>query len=243
MTPTKRTKIAVLGTGGGGRAHAAKLAELGHEVFVGTRDVDATLARTEPDMMGNAPYKEWLADRPGVTLLPFGEAAAAADQVVINGIDGHNAVAALTGIADALSGKVLIDYAVPYVYNPELEHPWPTPWGVMPKLDPCDSDSLGEQIQRSLPGVRVVKSFVTQEQETVVDPRAVGGGDHTMFVAGEDADAKKAVTELLTAYGWSDVLDLGGIVGSRGMEMYAGMHSAIGFALGFGTPFGIKVVR
>lgn len=174
-------KIAVLGTGGGARAHIAKLAELGHEVHVGTRDPEATLARTEPDMMGNPPFGQWLADHPGIALATFGEAAAAAD-LVINGIDGHNAVQALTAIADSLQGKVLVDYAVPYLYNPDVEHPWPTPWGVMPKLDPCDSDSLGEQIQRALPGVKVVKSFVTQEQDTVVNPKAVGGGDHTMFV-------------------------------------------------------------
>ncbi|MFF4603667.1 NADPH-dependent F420 reductase [Streptomyces sp. NPDC001339] len=237
-------KIAVLGTGGGGRAHAAKLAELGHEVFVGTRDPQATLARTEPDMMGNPPYKEFLADHPGLTLLTFGEAAAAAD-LVINGIDGHNALATLTAIADQLAGKTLIDYAVPFIYQHETEHPWPTPWGVMPKLDPCDTDSLGEQIQRALPRTKVVKSFVTQEQDTVVNPRAIGGGDHTMFVAGEHADAKQQTTDLLKSYGWSDILDLGPLVCARGMEMYAHMHSAIGFGLGqqFGGHFGIKVVR
>ncbi|ANZ14030.1 hypothetical protein SNOUR_03550 [Streptomyces noursei ATCC 11455] len=237
-------KIAVLGTGGGGRAHAAKLAELGHDVFVGTRDPEATLARSEPDMMGNPPYKQFLADHPGLTLLPFGAAAAAAE-LVINGIDGHNAVATLTASADQLTRKTLIDYAVPFVYQHRSEHPWPTPWGVMPKLDPCDTDSLGEQIQRALPQTKVVKSFVTQEQSTVVDPQAIGGGDHTMFVAGEHADAKQQTIDLLKSYGWNDILDLGPLVCARGMEMYAHMHSAIGFGLGqkFGGHFGIKVVR
>ncbi|MFE3186925.1 NADPH-dependent F420 reductase [Streptomyces violascens] len=243
MTNTKTTKIAVLGTGGGGRAHAARLAELGYEVHVGTRDVEATLARSEPDMMGNPPYKEWLADHPGIQLHTFADAAAAADEIVINGIDGHNALSTLTGISACLSGKVVIDYAVPYLYGAEMDHPWPTPWGTMPKLDPCDTDSLGEQIQRALPDVKVVKSFVTQEQETVVNPKGIGGGDHTMFVAGEDSDAKRTATELLAAYGWSDVLDLGGIVSARGMEMYAHMHSAIGLALGLGNHFGVKIVR
>ncbi|MFJ8162297.1 NADPH-dependent F420 reductase [Streptomyces sp. NPDC096136] len=238
-------KIAVLGTGGGARAHAARLVGLGHEVFVGTRDPEATLARSEPDMMGNVPYGQWLAGHPGITLTSFGDAAAAADELVINGIDGHSAVAALTATAGPLTGRTLIDYAVPYVYRHRSEHPWPTPWGVMPKLDPCDTDSLGEQIQRALPGVKVVKSFVTQEQATVVDPRSVGGGDHTMFVAGDHADAKQRTTGLLESYGWTDVLDLGPLVCARGMEMYAHMHSAIGFGLGqrFGGHFGIKVVR
>ncbi|MGK5547972.1 NADPH-dependent F420 reductase [Streptomyces sp. URMC 127] len=238
-------KIAVLGTGGGARAHIAKLAALGHEVHVGTRDPEATLARTEPDMMGTPPFKDFLAEHPGIALHTFGDAAAASDGLVINGIDGHNAVAALSAIADQLAGKTLIDYAVPFVYQHTPEHPWPTPWGIMPKLEPVDTDSLGEQIQRALPRTKVVKSFVTQEQTTVVDPGSVGGGDHTMFVAGGDADAKQQATELLKAYGWSDVLDLGPLVCARGMEMYAHMHSAIGFGLGqqFGGHFGIKVVR
>ncbi len=58
----------------------------------------------------------------------------------------------------------------------ETEHPWPTPWGVMPKLDPCDIDSLGERIQRALPATKVV-------------------------MAGDHADAKQQVTDLLKAYG------------------------------------------
>ncbi|MGN5382156.1 NADP oxidoreductase [Streptomyces sp. MUSC 14] len=238
-------KIAVLGTGGGARAHIARLAGLGHEVHVGTRDPQATLARTEPDTMGTPPFKPFLADHPGIELHTFGDAAAASGRLVISGIDGHNAVAALTRIADQLTDKTLIDYAVPFVYQHTAEHPWPTPWGIMPRLDPCDTDSLAEQIQRALPETKVVKSFVTQEQTTVVNPKTVGNGDHTMFVAGDHMDAKQQTTDLLTSYGWSDVLDLGPLVCARGMEMYAHMHSAIGFGLGqqFGGHFGIRVVR
>ena len=49
-------KIAVLGTGMVGRTIAGALAGLGHDVVIGTRDPQATLARTEPDMMGTAPF-------------------------------------------------------------------------------------------------------------------------------------------------------------------------------------------
>ncbi|MFG2297983.1 NADPH-dependent F420 reductase [Streptomyces sp. NPDC048603] len=234
-------KIAVLGTGAGARSHIARLTQLGHQVVVGTRDSQVTLGRTEPDFMGTEPFAQWLADYPAVDLMNFGDAAAEGE-FVINGIDGANAVRVLGEISGHLAGKVLMDYAVPFVYNPERAHPWPTPWGVMPALDPVDSDSLGERIQRALPDTKVVKACVTQEQETVVDPRKVGGGDHTIFIAGEDAGAKQQVTELLRSYGWQDVLDLGPIVSSRGMEMYSHMHSAIQFALG-GARFGIKVIR
>ncbi|MFF2789422.1 hypothetical protein ACFVT6_22145 [Streptomyces sp. NPDC058049] len=88
----------------------------------------------------------------------------------------------------------------------------------------------------------MVKACVTLEQDTAVGPRGIGGGDHTMFIAGEDADAKQQVTELLRASGRQDAPDLGPIVSSRGMERYAHMHSAIQFAPG-GARFGIKVIR
>ncbi|WP_347104337.1 NAD(P)-binding domain-containing protein [Streptomyces sp. CB03238] len=187
-------KIAILGTGAGARCHAAKLIDLGHDVTVGTRSPEATLARSEPDMMGTPPFSAFLAEHPELTLATFADAAAAGE-LVINGIDGAHAVTALTaGPAPALAGKVLIDYAVPYVYQQEgdTEHPWPTAWGVMPRLDPVDTDSLAERIQRALPDTKVVKTFVTQEQATVVNPAGIAGGDHTMFLAGNDPDAKDA---------------------------------------------------
>ncbi|MER6997475.1 NAD(P)-binding domain-containing protein [Streptomyces sp. NPDC000410] len=236
-------KIAVLGTGAGARCHAAKLKELGHQVTVGTRDPEATLARTEPDMMGTPPFADFLAGHPDLALTTFADAAAAGE-LVINGIDGANAVRTLTAIpSGALAGKVLIDYAVPFIYNPDVPHPWPTPWGTMPRLSPVDTDSLGEQIQRALPDTKVVKAFVTQEQETVVNPAEFGGGDHTMFVAGDHEDAKTAVAELLRSYGWSDILDLGSLHAARGMEMHSHLHTAIGLALGGSHRFGIKIVR
>src|SRR4051794_41831948 len=75
-------KIAVLGTGTVGRTLAGKLSELGHDIVVGTRDPQATLARTEADAMGNPPYAAWQADHPAVRLAPFAEAAASGELVV-----------------------------------------------------------------------------------------------------------------------------------------------------------------
>ncbi|MGW7434012.1 NADPH-dependent F420 reductase [Streptomyces sp. NPDC054861] len=236
-------KIAILGTGAGARQHAARLSALGHQVVVGTRDPEATLARTEPDMMGTEPFAAFHAAHPELTLATFAEAAEAGE-LVINGIDGANAVAALAALpAAALAGKVLIDYAVPYVYQQsgDPEHSWPTPWGEMPRLDPVDTDSLAEQIQRALPDTKVVKTFVTQEQETVVNPAEFGGGEHTMFLAGDHDDAKAAAVEILTAYGWKDIADLGPLAAARGMEMYAHFHTALGLALG--SRFGVRIVR
>ena len=75
--------IAVLGTGTVGRTIAGKLSELGHVVVVGTRDPQATVARTESDAMGNPPYSAWQAENPAVRLAPFAEAAAFGELVVL----------------------------------------------------------------------------------------------------------------------------------------------------------------
>lgn len=61
-------KTAILGTGAVGRTLAARLVELGHGVTIGTRDTEATLARTEADAMGNAPFAGWAAEYPGIAL-------------------------------------------------------------------------------------------------------------------------------------------------------------------------------
>ncbi|MFF0276912.1 NAD(P)-binding domain-containing protein [Streptomyces sp. NPDC004330] len=108
---------AILGTGAGASQHAARLSGLGHQVVVGTRDPEATLARTEPDMMGTEPFAVFHAARPELTLPTFADAADAGE-LVINGIDSANAVTALSALpAAALGGRVLIDYAVSYVYQ------------------------------------------------------------------------------------------------------------------------------
>src|SRR4051794_41841141 len=86
-------KIAVLGTGTVGRTLAGKLSELGHDIVVGTRDPQGTLARTEADAMGNPPYAAWQADHPAVRLAPFAEAAASGE-LVVNATGGGGSLGA-----------------------------------------------------------------------------------------------------------------------------------------------------
>ena len=79
--------------------------------------------------------------------------------------------------------------------------------------------AAGEQIQKRFPEARVVKALNTMYAYLMVDPNQVGDGDHTVFVSGNDADAKTAVTELLRSFGWIDVIDLGEVTTGRGTEM------------------------
>ena len=141
-------KIAVLGTGMVGRALAGRLAGLEHDVVVGTRDVEQTLARTEPGSMGTPPYAEWQQATPAVRLLPFHEAGAHGE-LILNATAGAQAMAALeaTG-AQNLTGKVLLDLAIPL----DFSH------GMPPQLLVANTDSLGEQIQRAFPDTRAVKT-------------------------------------------------------------------------------------
>lgn len=112
---------------------------------------------------------------------------------------------------DNLRGKVLIDVANPLDFS----------GGFPPRLSVCNDDSLAEQIQRRFPEARVVKALNTVGAPVMVEPGVVPG-EHTIFVAGDDADAKEQVIGLLESIGWSRerVLDLGGIAASRGVEMY-----------------------
>jgi len=202
-------RVAVLGTGGVGQTLAAKIASLGHDVMMGTRDVDAAVARTEAGW-GAVPLSQWQAEHPDVKLGTFAEAAGHGE-LVINATAGVASLDALNAAGgDNLEGKVLIDVANPLDFSA----------GMPPTLSVCNADSLAEQIQQAFPGVRVVKSLNTVNAGVMVDPSLVAGGDHHMFVAGNDEGARGEVTTILKDwFGWTHVLDLGDITAARGMEM------------------------
>jgi hypothetical protein len=120
------SNIAVLGTGTVGQAIAGRLDGLGHSVVVGTRDPQATHARTEPDQMGNAPFPVWHSSHPDIEVATFADAAAGAE-VVVNASSGAATldVLALAG-ADNLAGKVLLDIANPLDFSPGSRPPCPS---------------------------------------------------------------------------------------------------------------------
>ena len=225
-------RISVLGTGSVGQAVAGRLAELGHDVTVGTRDIDATLTRTEPDAMGNPPYPVWAQAHPQVRLATFADAATSAE-LIINATSGATTMQALTAAGrDNLAGKVLLDIANPLDFSA----------GFPPTLFVKDTDSLAEQIQREFPEARVVKALNTMTAGLMVDPRRLADGDHSAFVSGDDVEAKKIVIALLDSFGHTDVIDLGDISSARGAEMYLPLWLRLVGALN--TPiFNIKVVR
>jgi len=200
-------RIGVLGTGSVGRAIGGKLAELGHDVMLGTRDVGATMRGPDGEPEDES-FAEWLGRNPKVALGTFAQAAAHGE-VLFNCTLGDGSLDALGSAAEQLEGKVLVDVSNPLEYDE----------GGM-KLFVPSGDSLAEQIQRAHPEAKVVKTLNTVNALVMVNPGSLEGGDHTIFVCGDDEDAKASVVEILRAFGWERILDLGDLSAARGMEAY-----------------------
>jgi predicted dinucleotide-binding enzyme len=215
--------IAVLGTGSAGRTIAARLNELGHHVVVGTRDPGATAGREE--------YAEWAAAEPGIELASYADAAAGAELafVVTNGLAALD-VLDLAG-SENLAGKVLVDVSNPLDFSQ----------GFPPTLFVKDTDSLAEQLQRAHPDTLVVKALNTMNASVMVRPDSLSEPS-SVFVSGDDAEAKATVTGLLESFGHTDVIDLGDLITARGAEMYLPLWLRLMGSLGTAS-FNIKVVR
>ena len=226
-------KIGIFGTGVVGQTIAAALAAKGHTVMIGTRDPKATLGRDTGNAFSSTPFKAWHAANPGIQLGTFADAARFGDALV-NATSGDGALPALQAAgADALGDKIMLDISNPLDFSR----------GMPPSLSVCNTDSLGEQLQRAFPRLRVVKTLNTTNAMVMVNPGAVAGGDHSMFVCGNDADAKTKVKGWLGEwFGWRDVIDLGDITTSRGTEMLLPIWVRLWGALG--TPmFNFKIAR
>lgn len=224
-------KTAVLGTGTVGRTIAGRLAELGHDVAIGTRNPETTLSRTPSDAGGTSPFAAWAAENPGIALAGFADAAAGAE-LIVNATNGAASLEVLARAgAENLAGKVILDLSNPLDFST----------GMPPTLFVKDTDSLGEQIQRAFPAARVVKSLNTLNAGLMAHPDRLPEAG-TVFVSGNDAGAKATVIGLLTEFGHRDVIDLGDIATARGAEMLLPLWLRLFGALGT-SEFNVKIVR
>ncbi len=218
-------RIAILGTGMVGRALAAGLHGLGNEVVIGTRDPATTLLREGADGFGT-----WAAAHPDVGVATFADAAVGAD-LVVNALNGEASASGI-GAAGIAPGTVLLD----------VSNPLDAASGFPPNLFVTNTDSLAEQLQRSFPELRVVKSLHTMTAHLMTGPQQLAGGAFSTFVCGDDPTAKQLVTGLLTQLGHQDVIDLGDLAGARGTEatvlIWLRLYQVLGTA-----DFAFKVVR
>jgi predicted dinucleotide-binding enzyme len=197
MEGEERMKIGVLGTGMVGSTIATKLIALGQEVMLGSRSPGSEKAVAWAQANGvNASQGSY------AQAARFGES-------VFNCTQGTASIEALQSAgADNLKGKILIDIANPLDFSR----------GAPPTLSICNTDSLGERIQRTFPETKVVKTLNTVNCEVMVNPTLVPG-DHDIFVCGNDAGAKTRVTDILKQwFGWRSVIDLGDISAARATE-------------------------
>jgi predicted dinucleotide-binding enzyme len=194
-------KIAVIGTGMVGQAIGSKLVGLGHSVMMGSRTDN------------NEKAAEFVAKHPGgkASAGTFSDAAAFGE-VIFNCTKGVESLNILKSAGEKnLDGKIIVDISVPLDFSK----------GMPPTLSICNTTSNGEEIQAAFPGAKVVKTFNTMNCYIMVDPVSLNGGDHNVFISGNDSEAKSQVSDLLKSFGWieKNIIDLGDIKTSRATEM------------------------
>jgi 8-hydroxy-5-deazaflavin:NADPH oxidoreductase len=187
------SNIAVLGSGRVGSVLASKLAEAGHDVTIGSRNVDEVSGKWADSVVAVAEPAE----------------AVGAATVIVNATPGDSAVARLSALSEQLAGKILIDVA-----NATERGPDGMPAGLS-----YPNSSLAEHLQEALPDTRVVKTLNTMLFPVMVDPRSLKTPP-TAFLSGDDEEAKGIVRQLLGDLGWPEewIEDLGGIASARGPE-------------------------
>jgi len=205
-------KIAVLGTGMVGDALATKLVQSGHQVMMGSRTADSKPAQDWKNSAGKDAQIGIFADA-----AEFGE-------MIISCTNGANSVAALRQAGEAnLRGKIVIDVSNPLDMSQKP-----------PTLTFCNTDSLGERIQREFPESLVVKALNTVNCDVMVNPSVVPG-DHNLFICGNNLAAKTKVAQFISDnFAWKrdNIVDLGDISNSRGTEMFLALWIRLWGALG-----------
>jgi hypothetical protein len=215
-------KIGILGSGMVGESIGTRLVQLGHQVRMGSRTDNNERAAAWVRKNGTTASQGTFRDT-----AKFGE-------ILFNCTAGLGSLDALRQAEEAdLNGKILIDISNPLDFSK----------GMPPTLTVCNTDSLGEQIQQAFPRLMVVKTLNTVNCVVMVNPAAVGKGDHDMFVCGNDTGAKGKVTNILKDwFGWKRVIDLGDITNARGTEMWLPLW--IRLMVSEGTPmFNLKIVK
>lgn len=188
-------KVGVLGTGDVGKVLASAMIQLEHEVKMGSRE--ATNAKS-------AEWKQKNGEKASIGT--FADAAKFGEIIFLCTLWSGTENAIQMAGPENFNGKVVIDTTNPLIFEPNQP----------PRLALGQTDSGGEQVQRWISKAKVVKAFNIVGNAHMFHPK-FEGGPPTMFISGNDADAKKQVTDLLAQFGW-ETIDIGGIEGARLLE-------------------------
>jgi len=203
-------KVGILGSGDVAKALGTGFVTLGHSVRLGSRT------------KGNASATEWAKGTNGAgTTGTFAEAAEFGEVVVLATMGVATVDAIRMAGSSHFDGKVVIDATNPLVLDENAP----------PRLSVGHTWSQGEENQKALPRASVVKAFNIVGNSSFFRPE-FPNGPPDMFICGNDAAAKAKVTEILHAFGWPSVLDIGGIEGSRELESLCILWVKSAFGLG-----------
>ncbi|HMQ78252.1 MAG TPA: NAD(P)-binding domain-containing protein [Ignavibacteria bacterium] len=204
-------KIGILGSGAVGKALAIGFTSEGNEVMLGTRDPKASK------------ITEWLTGAgKGITAGTFDETAKFGEMIVLCPL--YRAIDEVIELAGKknFEGKIVIDTTNPIAEEPPVN-------GVL-KYVKIAEGSAGEHIQSMLPNSHVVKAFNSIGSGYMYKPK-FDDGQPTMFICGNNEEAKNEVTGILEKFGW-EVMDSGGIEASNALEGLCIIWCARGFREG-----------
>jgi predicted dinucleotide-binding enzyme len=189
-------KVGVLGSGDVAKTLSNAFAASGHTVRLGTR------SPSRPELVA------WSGEHGGKVALGSFRDVAAFGELLVLATKGTAVpeVVALAGPTN-FAGKVLIDVTNPLVMSERAP----------PSLAVGPAGSAGEHLQGLLPHAKVVKAFNIVGNSLMFHPK-LPGGPPDMFIAGNDAAAKRTVAQILGEFGWPAPVDIGGIEGARELE-------------------------
>jgi len=187
-------KVGIIGSGAVGQTLAAGFVKHGHQVEIGTRDP--------------AKLRDWATKHKGAAAKSVADAAAFGDIIVL-AVAGEAAEAALKQAGPAaIAGKTVIDACNPIGGGPPVN-------GVLSFFTP-QNESLMERLQKAFPSAHFVKAFNSVGNGQMVNPHFAAGRP-TMFICGNDANAKTKVAQILDQFGW-DTEDMGAVEAARAIE-------------------------
>jgi NADPH-dependent F420 reductase len=193
-------KIAIIGAGTVGTALATSFKRAGHDVTIASRD---------PEDAGS------VALATGSRVAASNAEAARAADIVVLAIPYTSAADVAADLADAVAGKPVIDVSNRMSFGPNG-----------PEIDGTSSNA--EDLAALLPGASIVKAFNTVFASKQRDPIA-DGVQLSGFVAGDDADAKAKVLDLVASIGL-DPVDVGPLVRARQLEGLAFLNITLNIA-------------
>jgi len=188
-----KKKIGVLGSGQVAQVLAKGFLNLGHEVTMGTSNISK--------------LAEWKNKNPSAKIGSF-EEVAKFGEIIVLAVKGKAAESLIKSLAPSLTGKIVMDATNPIDEKPPVN-------GVLQYFTSLN-ESLMERLQKAAPLAHFVKAYNSVGNSLMVNP-SFAEGKPTMFICGNDDEAKKEVSSIISSFGWES-MDFGKVESARAIE-------------------------